>query len=80
MRHELVDLSLHPGSYGTLQDRSDSGEYMHHRFSNLMSNEPGRSVTRSYYRGAAGVILVYDITKFVTYPAIRISLLNIIQS
>lgn len=26
---------------------------------------PFRSVTRSYYRGAAGAILVYDITKFV---------------
>lgn len=25
-----------------------------------------RSVTRSYYRGAAGAILVYDITKSVT--------------
>jgi len=29
---------------------------------NKLSN---RSVTRSYYRGAAGAILVYDITKYV---------------
>lgn len=28
-------------------------------------NVETRSVTRSYYRGAAGVILVYDITKSV---------------
>lgn len=27
-----------------------------------------RSVTRSYYRGAAGAILVYDITKLVDFP------------
>ena len=28
--------------------------------------QSSRSVTRSYYRGAAGAILVYDITKFVS--------------
>lgn len=33
--------------------------------SNPDTNTGNRSVTRSYYRGAAGVILVYDITKLV---------------
>ncbi|XP_057244731.1 ras-related protein Rab-4B-like, partial [Malurus melanocephalus] len=31
---------------------------------------PGRSVTRSYYRGAAGALLVYDITSRETYNAL----------
>jgi GTPase SAR1 family protein len=33
--------------------------------SNPDTSSGNRSVTRSYYRGAAGVILVYDITKLV---------------
>jgi hypothetical protein len=33
--------------------------------SNPDSSAENRSVTRSYYRGAAGAILVYDITKLV---------------
>jgi GTPase SAR1 family protein len=51
-------------SFGTRRVRNASGLLFNHgdlRHSQLYH----RSVTRSYYRGAAGAILVYDITKSV---------------
>jgi hypothetical protein len=45
-------------------------------YSNPDSSTENRSVTRSYYRGAAGAILVYDITKLV-YSFLSIALILI---
>ncbi|VDN31083.1 unnamed protein product [Gongylonema pulchrum] len=47
-----------------LQIWDTAGEFMHHHF---IGQESFRSITRSYYRGAAGALLVYDITRRDTF-------------
>jgi hypothetical protein len=68
-------------SYGTQQDRNDFGAclYLSPNCSRLTEWDPRcSSVTRSYYRGAAGAILVYDITKCVSSQiALNISLIRL---
>ena len=62
-----------PVSYGTPQGRKDFGEYAIVQKLFVLNADifllAPSSVTRSYYRGAAGAILVYDITRFATLSA-----------
>ena len=49
------------GRTGTFQVSDHLG------LSSELLSHAGRSVTRSYYRGAAGALLVYDITKYALF-------------
>lgn len=52
-------------SFGIRRAKSGSGSLPNAKFFYYTLHFHCRSVTRSYYRGAAGAILVYDITKSV---------------
>lgn len=60
---EFATFSEGPLSSGTRLVKSVSGKYQIF-LSLIRTHEWSRSVTRSYYRGAAGAILVYDITRY----------------
>ncbi|WAR19838.1 RAB4B-like protein [Mya arenaria] len=50
--------------------KQDSNHTIGVEFGSKVVNVGGKSVTRSYYRGAAGALLVYDITSRETYNAL----------